>query len=84
MDAYTIGIILGAILQPSTIIALILALILKRKRRSIILIIVFVICILQWIVLRGGNLDIGSLVVPIISGFLVVYIVSIFKRKKTL
>tara|TARA_B100000029_G_scaffold42688_1_gene39630 strand:+ start:270 stop:1232 length:963 start_codon:yes stop_codon:yes gene_type:complete len=82
MDAYTIGIILGAILQPSTIIALILALILKRKRRSIILIIVFVICILQWIVLRGGNLGIGSLIVPIISGFLVVYIVSIFKSNK--
>lgn len=85
MDAnnwYTLGLILGSITQPSTFIALILTLIFKKKRRPIILTIVFVICILQWYFLRGSNLGIGSLIIPILSGFLVVYIISIFKNNK--
>lgn len=82
MDAYTLGLIAGAILQPSTIIAFILTIFLKKRRRPIILFIVLVLCILQLVIsinLGGGNLGIGSIFIPIISGFLTVYFVSIFK-----
>lgn len=85
MGAYTLGLIIGAILQPSTIIGFFLSLLLKKKRRPIIIFFVLLICILQWIVsinLGGGRLGIGSLAIPIISGVIVVYIVSFFKRNE--
>ena len=43
MGAYTLGLIIGAILQPSTIIGFILTILLKKKRRSLILFIVLAI-----------------------------------------
>ena len=85
MGAYTLGLILGAVLQPSTIIGLILAIVLKKKRRSIILAIVLATCIFQWIIslnLGGGRLGIGSLLIPIISGIAVVYLISSFKKSE--
>jgi len=38
MGAYTLGLIIGAILQPSTIIGFILTILLKKKRRSLMVI----------------------------------------------
>ena len=83
MGAYTLGLILGAVLQPSTIIGLILTIVLKKKRRSIILALVIVICIIQWIIslnLGGGRLGIGSLLIPMLSGIIVVYLISSLKK----
>lgn len=85
MGAYTLGLILGAILQPSTIIGLILTILLKKKRRPLILFIVLAICIAQWIIslnLGGGRLGIGSLFIPIISGVAIVYLISLFKKSE--
>ena len=85
MGAYTLGLILGAVLQPSTIIGLILTIVLKKKRRSIILGIVLATCIIQWLIslnLGGGRLGIGSLLIPIISGIAVVYLISSFKKSE--
>ena len=83
MDAYTVGAVLGSIMQPSTFIALVLALFFKRKRKSLLAILIIIICFIQWVSLKsmgGGTLGIGSLIIPIIFGLLVAMIVSSFKK----
>ena len=69
--------------EPNSIFSEILVKSFKHynKQRPIILFIVLVLCILQLVIsinLGGGNLGIGSIFIPIISGFLTVYFVSIF------
>lgn len=84
MDSYLLGLILGSILQPSTIVALLLAIFLKKKRRPLILIIIFIICLGQWILIGGGNLGFGSFAIPLIASFILVYIISFFKNDKNI
>ena len=83
MDGYIVGAILGSIMQPSTLIAFVLALFFKRKRKSLLAILIIIICFIQWVSIKnmgGGILGIGSLIIPIITGLLVAMIVSSFKK----
>lgn len=84
MLAYFIGVFLGAALQPSTIIVLILSLILSESKKSFIIILLIILCIAQWIlkaVLGSPYLSFWPVIVSFLIGYFLILIIYSQKRK---
>lgn len=84
MLAYYIGVFLGAALQPSTIIVLILSLILSESKKSFIIILLIILCIAQWIlkaVLGSSYLSFWPVIVSFLIGYFLILIIYSQKRK---
>ena len=81
--SYLIGTILGSLLQPSTILIFIISFF--SISRWLLIIVTFILCFGQWLIigrLGGGVLGIGSLIIPLLAGLLVMYVITSFRRKR--
>lgn len=84
MLAYNIGVFLGAVTQPSTIIIIILSLILHENKKSLLIFLLILMVIAQWILkasLGSPSLSLWPTIVTFLTGYFFIFIINSRKKK---
>lgn len=82
MLSYSIGIILGAIMQPSTILVIILSSVLSKSKKSLIIVVLILACIAQLILkLALGSTNIFTIIITFFAGYISISLIYLVKKE---